>query len=66
MPKVKFYVMNGDNVLGTMWETSTGREVFVLMSDWDINFGLEIFNPDNNELIDDVDSLELLMNILPR
>lgn len=58
--------MNGDNILGMMWETSTGREVFVLMSDWDVNFDLEIFDPNNNEQIDDVDSLELLMEILPR
>jgi len=65
LSKLKYAVKNGDNILGTMWESKDNKEVFVLMSDWDVSHPLEIRDSDGND-VDDVDSIDLLTSILPR
>ncbi len=66
MAKFKYVVINGENVLGLMWDVGNNREVFVSYGvKLDINQSLLIRDADGND-IKEIEVLEMLNEILPK
>jgi len=67
MSKVKYFIINGDKVLGRFWETEKLGNVFIMESQIDLNNTLKIYMRDNDfgvtEIVD-IDILNDFMEIL--
>jgi hypothetical protein len=65
MSKAKYAVRNGDNHVGILWENEKLGKVFVVQSEIDINFDLEIMDIDTGNIVDHVDLREFIFDALP-
>ena len=67
MSKLKYYIINGDRLLGTFWETENLGNVLVMESKVDFNNPLEIYTNTETEgflKVSDVDIIEDFLEIL--
>lgn len=65
MAEAKYAVKNGDSITGILWENEKLGRLFVLQNDIDPNFGLEILDLPNGNVVKEVDMIDFLLEILP-
>jgi hypothetical protein len=66
MSKVKYLIVNGDNVLGMFYETEHLGNVFVMQEKVNFNFPLEIYTRQESgfEKVSEIDIVTDFMEIL--
>jgi hypothetical protein len=58
-------VRNGDDITGVLWENKKLGRVFVLMSDINANFDLEVIDLKTNGVVKHIDLRDFLLEALP-
>ena len=68
MSKPKYFILNGDNFLGTFWETEKLGNVLVIQDKIDLNNPIQIIAESDtgvwSKIIKNIDMIETFMEIL--
>lgn len=65
MSEAKYIVINGDTILGVLWENESLGKVFVTDGKIDLNFDLEIRDFTTGENVKNVDLREFILDVIP-
>lgn len=64
--KLKYVIINGDDLLGYVYESEEFGRTIVIEKELDFNFPVKIWNTETQEVLGETDFKKFIFDILPR
>lgn len=65
MNNIKYVIMNGDSVIGFIWEDDKLGRSIVVNDKIDLRYSVELYDRDKLEKVSDVNFVNFIWNMLP-
>jgi hypothetical protein len=65
MNKAKYWLVNGDSIIGIVYESDKYGRTLVLTEKIDVNYPINIYSTDKVEVVEETDFIEFIHSLLP-